>query len=113
MYTISTGLDIERILPQLWKAIIIHQKAFGETLETHLFETNDDTVTVTFTSEDPTKLDLVRNLLGIYKMSDTVEITLDEYHQFSPGLSPEELLLLARTVTGDQVLPEDQQLWVH
>jgi hypothetical protein len=58
-------------------------------------------------------IDLIRESLGITSMTITEEITEEELMEFSPGLSETELLVLARTVADEQVLPDDQPKWLH
>jgi hypothetical protein len=113
MYTINIGLDIEKIQPKLWKTIILTQKCSGELLQTCLYNSTPDICTLVWVSEQPEMIDLIRESLGITSMTITEEITEEELMEFSPGLSETELLVLARTVADEQVLPDDQPKWLH
>ena len=113
MFTINIGLDIEKIQPNLWKTIIITQKCCGELLQTCLYNSTPDLCTLVWVSERPEIIDLIRESLGITSMTTTEEINEEELHEFSPGLSEEELLVLARTISNEKVLPDEQQVWLH
>ena len=113
MYTINIGLDIEKIQPKLWKTIILTQKSCGDLLQTCLYNSTPDLCTVVWVSKEPEMIDLIRESLGITSMTSTEEILEEELHEFSPGLTEEELLVLARTISDEQVLPDDNQKWLH
>ena len=113
MYTINIGLDIEKILPNLWKTIIITQNSYGEQLETCLFNMNPDMTTLVWVSEHKEVIDKIRESLGILSMSTTEEVTEVDLSQFSPGLSPKELLVIARDMYLEMILPDDSNLWYH
>ena len=113
MYTINIGLDIEKIQPKLWKTIIITQKCCGDLLQTCLYNSTPDLCTLVWTSERPELIDLIRESLGITSVTTTEEINEEELLEFSPGLSEEELLVLARTIADEKILPDEQQLWLN
>jgi len=113
MYTINIGIDVEKIQPNLWKTIILTQKCCGELLGTCLFNSTPDLCTLVWTSERPEMIDLIRESLGISSMTTTEEITEEEILEFSPPLSLEELLVLARSISEEKVLDDNQQIWFH
>lgn len=113
MYTINIGLDIEKIQPNLWKTIILTQKCCGDLLQTCLYNSTPDLCTVVWVSERPELIDLIRESLGITSMTTTEEINEEELLEFSPGLSEEELLVLARTISSEKVLPDESSRWLH
>lgn len=113
MYTINIGLDIEKIQPTLWKSIILTQKCCGDLLQTCLYNSTPDLCTIVWVSERPELIDLIRKSLGITSMTTTEEITEEESLEFSPGLSEEELLVLARTISEEKVLSDNQKVWLN
>jgi hypothetical protein len=113
MYTINIGLDIEKIQPTLWKTIILTQKCCGDLLHTCLYNNTPDLCTVVWVSERPELIDMIRESLGISSISTTEEITEEEVLEFSPGLTLEELLVLARTVADERILEDNQKKWFN
>ena len=113
MYTINIGLDIEKIQPMLWKTIILTQKCSGDLLQTCLYNSTPDICTLVWVSERPELIDLIRESLGITSMTSTEEINEEEILEFSPGLTEEELLVLARTIGNEQILPDESSRWYH
>jgi len=113
MYTINAGIDIEKIQPNLWKSIILTQKCCGELLHTCLYNSTPDLCTIVWVSERPELIDLIRESLGITSITSTEEITEDEVLEFSPGLTEEELLVLARTVSEEKILNDNKEIWLN
>jgi len=113
MYTINIGLDIEKIQPNLWKTIILTQNSCEGYLETCLYNSTPDLCTLVWTSNRPEMIDLIRESLGISSMTTTEKITEEERLDFSPGLSPNELLTLARMISEEKILPDEVPLGYH
>ena len=113
LYTITNGLDIELIQPNLWKALIIQQKALEKTLETYLIVTNQDRDVLCFVSEDRSIIELVQELLGIKSLSSIEEVKVEVVEQYGSQLGPHDILAVGRLVCNEQILPDDSHLWYH
>lgn len=113
LYTITAGLEVTRITPTLWKSILFTHKAFENKINIHLYEMTTGETTLVYSSEDKESLELLTELLGIKSISKIIEIESEVYVSFSPSISSGELLILARSLQDDRILPEDQSLWYH
>ncbi len=113
LYTITAGLDVTRVTPVLWKSILFTHKALENKISIHLFEMSTGETTLVYSSENKESLELLTELLGIKSISKIIEIEPEVYCSFSPSISSGELLILARSLQDDRILPEDQSLWYH
>lgn len=113
LYTMTQGLDIELIKPPLWKNLIIQQKALEKTLETYLIVTKEDKEVLIYVSESEETIRLLTKLLGIESISTTEEIKPEIVAQYGNMLSPEDILVIARLITEERILPDDSHLWFH
>ena len=113
LYTMTNGLDIETIKPSLWKSLIIQQKALEETLETYLILTKEDREVVVFVSEEKSTIELLTELLGIRSISTIEEIPSTTVEHYGSELGAHDILVLARLVCNEEILPDDSHLWYH
>lgn len=113
LYTLTNGLDIELIQPNLWKTLVIQQKALEKTLETYLILTPQDREVLAFVSEEKSTIELLTELLGIRSISTIEEISNTTVEQYGSELGPHDILALGRLVTDDRILPDDSHLWYH
>jgi len=113
LYTITNGLDIETIQPSLWKSLIIQQKALEETLETYLIQTKEDKEVLVFVSEKEETIRILTELLGIRTISTIEEIPSATVEYYGSELKAHDILVLARLVCDERILPDDSHLWYH
>jgi len=113
LYTLTNGLDIELIKPQLWKTLVIQQNSIGNLLETYLIVTNQDKDVLVFVSENKPTIELLQELLGIRSLSTIEEIKQEVVEHYGSQLSAHDILAIGRLTTDDRILPDDSHLWYH
>ena len=113
LWTITNGLDIDTIKPQLWKSVIIQQNSMEKTLETYLIVTPDDRDVLVFVSEDRSSIELLTELLGIRTITKIEEIEQEVVEHYGSQLHAHDILSLGRLVVNERILPDDSHLWYH
>jgi len=113
LWTMTNGLDIDTIKPQLWKSVIIQQNSMGDALETYLIVTQEDRDVLCFVSEDRSTIELLTELLGIRSITTIEEIKPEVVEHYGSQLNAHDILALGRLVVNEQILPDDSHLWYH